>query len=222
MSRPFRSLPSASFPPSLAGRRIARGRRGAANLTSDATCIGPATLSPSWISITPSSVRTPREIFSSLSSQGYNVTYHRVPITRDQSPEDRYLDVYTTLLKDVSTSSALVFNCGIGVVRTTFAMSAAVMVRRKRVMLEQGGRDPLGLSDAPASASASEGRGGEKDEEDVARAKRVLKARNEQSRRDRSLLGLMSVLQKSEFGCLSLSLCFPSSLRLGAERGADE
>lgn len=72
-------------------------------------------------------------------------------------------------------------------------MSAALIVRRKQVLMETG-RDPFGL------VVQKEGGGGVNEEEDVRRAQMVLKARSEQAMRDRSLLSLMSVLQKSEFG----------------------
>ncbi|ORY84702.1 inositol hexakisphosphate-domain-containing protein [Leucosporidium creatinivorum] len=155
--------------------------------------IHPNSLTPSWLSVTPHTVLTPSEIFSSLTSapHSFNVTYHRTPVTRDQSPEDRYLDTYTTLLSTIPTSSSLVFNCGIGVVRTTFAMSAALVVRRKQVMSADaeggGGRDPFGL----VKRKGAEMEGGGK------KAREVLRRSEEEKGRDRSLLGLMSVLQKS-------------------------
>lgn len=135
-----------------------------------------------------------REVWEQVAASGYNVKYHRTPVTRDQSPEDRYLDTYTTLLADIPSSSSLVFNCGVGIVRTTFAMSAALIIRRKQVMMESG-EDPFGI--VPRSRSDNE------QEQAIERnqgAVRVLQARSEQAMRDRSLLGLMSVLQKSEGG----------------------
>jgi hypothetical protein len=83
-------------------------------------------------------------------------------------------------------------NCGLGLVRSSFAMSAALMVRRKQVMLERG-EDPFGIvpssrSDDGTGTALERNRG----------AVRVLQARSEQAMRDRSLLGLMRVLSKSE------------------------
>ena len=115
------------------------------------------------------------------------LVYHRVPVTRDQSPEDRYLDTYAEILASIPTTSSLVFNCGIGVVRTTFAMCAALIVRRRQMML-QGMEDPYGIVDDTKG----------KVEENV-KAAVVLRARSEQATRDQSLLRLMHVLQKSEF-----------------------
>lgn len=136
-----------------------------------------------WIAA--DSVRTVRELWEEMRAEGYNVAYHRVPVTQDQSPEDGYLDIYSSILATVPTSSSLVFNCGAGVKRTTFAMSVALIVRRKQ-MISEGKRDPY--------AGVLEDVFGKGDET----MQMVLRERSEQATRDRSLLGLMSVLQKSE------------------------
>jgi len=65
--------------------------------------------------------------------------YHRIKILFDQ---DNYLDVCLRVLRDIDPSkTALVFSCGVGAVRTTFAMAAASLVRRKQ-MLANGVTDP--------------------------------------------------------------------------------
>lgn len=65
-------------------------------------------------------------------------------------------------------------------------------------MSGEGGRDPFGLTAGTGKEGAGKrGVGGEK-------ARAVLLAREEQAKRDRSLLSLMSVLQKSESRVLSL------------------
>lgn len=144
------------------------------------------------------SVRTVRELWEEVAAEGYNLAYHRVPVTRDQSPEDRYLDHYTAILATVPTSSSLVFNCGLGVVRTTFAMSTALIVRRRQLMLS-GKADPYQIGEAglaglgfgagsgPASPGAPGTPGGS--------AVRVLQQLSEQNQRDKSLLRLMTVLR---------------------------
>ncbi|KAK4050677.1 hypothetical protein OIV83_003403 [Microbotryomycetes sp. JL201] len=152
--------------------------------------IRPEHIVSSWIAV--DSVRTVREVWEQVAADGYNVVYHRTPVTRDQSPEDRYLDTYTSLLAKIPTSSSLVFNCGIGVVRTTFAMTAALLVRRRQLMLEQG-QDPLDIVPACSNSPSS----GEDEPQVNQGARRVIQARKEQVVRDRSLLRLMSVLQKS-------------------------
>lgn len=58
------------------------------------------------------------------------------------SVQDNYLDAYLRVIKQTDPlSTALVFNCGMGAVRTTFAMVAACIVRRKQV-IDNGLEDP--------------------------------------------------------------------------------
>jgi hypothetical protein len=56
--------------------------------------------------------------------------------------QNNYLDAYLRVIKNTDpVRSALVFSCGMGAVRTTFAMVAAVIVRRK-MLLARGLEDP--------------------------------------------------------------------------------
>ena len=49
--------------------------------------------------------------------------------------QDNYLDAYLRVIKGTDPlKTALVFNCGMGAVRTTFAMVAACIMRRKQLM----------------------------------------------------------------------------------------
>jgi len=64
--------------------------------------------------------------------------------------QDNYLDAYLDVIRETDpTKTALVFSCGMGAVRTTFAMVAASLVRRKQIMAN-GGPDPY-ASKAPQS-----------------------------------------------------------------------
>lgn len=138
---------------------------------------------PSWVSA--DEVLTAKELFSNIRQEGYNVLYYRTPVGRDQSPSDGYLDTYTSLLASIPTSTSLVFNCGAGVVRSTFAMSVALIVRRKQ-LLDQGHADPY-------EAAVREG-GYTLHEAPNQGAVKVLKAQSEQAARDKSLLRLMHIL----------------------------
>ncbi|KAI5474355.1 metal ion binding protein, partial [Pseudohyphozyma bogoriensis] len=100
-------------------------------------------------------------------------------------PGEQYLDTYRQIIATIPTTSSLVFNCGIGVVRTTFSMVAALIIRRKQI-IEQGGQDPY----RPHNV------GGATQQQDEAAAF-VLKTRSAQMERDSSLLRLMNLLQKS-------------------------
>ncbi|KAG1852700.1 inositol hexakisphosphate-domain-containing protein [Suillus subluteus] len=77
-----------------------------------------------------------------MRADGWNVEYHRIPISPDRPIEDNYLDAYLRVIKNTDpVRSALVFSCGMSAVRTTFAMVAAVIVRRK-MLLARGSEDP--------------------------------------------------------------------------------
>lgn len=59
--------------------------------------------------------------------------------------QDNYLDGYLRVIKGADPlSTALVFNCGMGAVRTTFAMVAACIIRRKQLM-NLGLEDPYAV-----------------------------------------------------------------------------
>ena len=137
-----------------------------------------------WVST--NAVRTVRELWNEVASEFSNLSYHRVPISKDQAPEQGYLDSYTSILASVPTSSSLVFNCGLGVVRTTFAMSTALIVRRKQ-LIDEGREDPYGI-EMEEAREVSPSR--------MMNGMRVK--RSEQALRDRSLLRLMHVLQNSQ------------------------
>ncbi|WFD25147.1 hypothetical protein MNAN1_000111 [Malassezia nana] len=102
-----------------------------------------------WVAVEKSEVRTVREVFAWVRSQRWRVSYHRLPVAPDQPLEHNYLDAYTQVIKDTDPfKTVFVANCGAGVFRTTFAMIAAVLVRRRQVVLlantdpmkEKGGR----------------------------------------------------------------------------------
>ncbi|KAF8340378.1 inositol hexakisphosphate-domain-containing protein [Cantharellus anzutake] len=98
---------------------------------------------PTWTAVDPSSVLTSREVWDQLKGEGWNVEYHRIPISPDRPIEDNYLDAYLNVI--ISTDprhTSLVFSCGMGVVRTTFAMVAASIIRRKQ-LLNTGLPDPF-------------------------------------------------------------------------------
>eukprot|EP00842_Homolaphlyctis_polyrhiza_P002749 jgi/Hompol1/3475/HPOL_006557-RA len=89
---------------------------------------------PLWLAI--DSLQTPREVFEDLINSGFNLMYVRIPIGPEQAPEDHYIDEYVNIIRGTSTQEPLVFNCGMGVGRTTFAMVLAMLIRRKQTVLE--------------------------------------------------------------------------------------
>ncbi|KAI0784287.1 inositol hexakisphosphate-domain-containing protein [Abortiporus biennis] len=97
---------------------------------------------PTWTAVDTANVRTVRELMENMGKDGWNVEYHRIPISPDRPIEDNYLDAYLKVIKDTDPSkTALVFNCGMGAVRTTFAMVAACIIRRKQI-ISNGLDDP--------------------------------------------------------------------------------
>ncbi|KAG8764126.1 hypothetical protein FRC11_004614 [Ceratobasidium sp. 423] len=100
-------------------------------------------LIPTWTSVDADSVKTPREVWKEAEEEGWNVEYHRIPITPDRAIEDNYLDAYLNVIKAVDPlETALVFHCGMGAVRTTFAMVSACLIRRKQ-LIARGFPDPF-------------------------------------------------------------------------------
>jgi Inositol hexakisphosphate len=56
--------------------------------------------------------------------------------------KDNYLDAYLQVIKDKDPlKTCVVFSCGMGAVRTTYAMVAASLVRRRQLMV-RGMNDP--------------------------------------------------------------------------------
>ena len=80
--------------------------------------LGDGTIVPTWVA--PEQVQTPREIYESFAHRGYRLKYYRIPISPEQRPEDRYVDEYARIIGDIGTKHALIFNCGMGVGRSTF------------------------------------------------------------------------------------------------------
>ena len=87
---------------------------------------------PTWVSVDEASIQTPKEVWEEVKNQGWRVEYWRVPIAPDRPIEvsvswpldianvqDNYLDAYVSILRDADPlTTSLVFNCGMGVVRS--------------------------------------------------------------------------------------------------------
>ncbi len=96
---------------------------------------------PSWIAL--DSIQTPRQVFDAFAASGYPLKYYRAPISPEQGPEDMYLDQYVDVLAGSATpNDPLVFNCGVGIGRTTFAMIVAMLLRRVQ-LINSGSPDPF-------------------------------------------------------------------------------
>ncbi|KAH0833089.1 inositol hexakisphosphate-domain-containing protein [Lanmaoa asiatica] len=108
---------------------------------------------PTWTHVDNVNVRTSRELWQNMRLDGWNVEVGlSILLLRHNSQfpvspacltnDDNYLDAYLRVIKDADpVRSALVFSCGMGAVRTTFAMVAALIIRRK-ILIVRGLDDP--------------------------------------------------------------------------------
>jgi len=68
--------------------------------------------------------------------------------------QDNYLDAYVRVIKECDPlKTSLVFSCGMGAVRTTFAMVAALLVRRKQLLI-RGLEDPFHMKSTISHTSS--------------------------------------------------------------------
>lgn len=89
---------------------------------------------PSWTAVDAKTVRTQQEVMEDLKTEGWSVEYHRIPITPDRPIENNYLDAFLDVIKSTDPfETPLVFSCGAGIVRTTFAMVARKLSPEYRV-----------------------------------------------------------------------------------------
>ncbi|KAI7904707.1 inositol hexakisphosphate-domain-containing protein [Cokeromyces recurvatus] len=87
-------------------------------------------------------VQTPKEVFESFQAKGYRLKYFRIPISPEQAPEDNYFDEYINVIRSLEPDDPLIFNCGIGAVRTTVGIIIAQIIRRAQ-LIERGKPDPF-------------------------------------------------------------------------------
>ncbi|KAG1133218.1 hypothetical protein G6F42_001646 [Rhizopus arrhizus] len=90
-------------------------------------------------------VQTPKEVFQEFQNQGYRIKYFRIPISPEQAPEDNYFDEYIHVIRNLEPTDPLIFNCGIGAVRTTVGIIIAQIIRRTQ-LIERGYPDPFPIS----------------------------------------------------------------------------
>jgi len=171
---------------------------------------GNGAILPTWTAVDNNNVRTSRELWEHMRSEGWHVevsvtirtvltqvlkmkyisiigecvagfgaevlTRFSIPISPDRPIEvcipsfslfmslssktqDDYVDAYLRVIKNADPlQTSLVFSCGMGAVRTTFAMTAACVVRRRQLML-RGLPDPYAarLPRSPHLSNAASG-----------------------------------------------------------------
>ncbi|EPT01640.1 hypothetical protein FOMPIDRAFT_1119753 [Fomitopsis schrenkii] len=153
-----------------------------------ATDAGEGAIVPTWTAVDSANVRTMRELMDNMRKDGWNVEYHRIPISPERPIEDNYLDAYLRVIRETDpATTALVFNCGMGAVRTTFAMAAACIIRRKQLIV-RGMDDPYvskAVVPKPMAVSPSS-----------SRLQQALEQASVQQDLNRSLLRMTSILQQ--------------------------
>ncbi|KAJ7145106.1 inositol hexakisphosphate-domain-containing protein [Mycena crocata] len=162
---------------------------------------GEGAILPTWTSVDTTNVKTSRELWGQMKEQGWNVDYHRIPIAPDRPIEDNYLDAYLRVIRATDPlRTALVFSCGMGAVRTTFAMVAASILRRKQLIV-RGLADPYAMKANPISTPVPIGTptsaaGNPPSQETESRILQALEQANAQQDLSRSLLRLTYLLQQ--------------------------
>ncbi|KAF8802506.1 hypothetical protein BYT27DRAFT_7196707, partial [Phlegmacium glaucopus] len=162
---------------------------------------GDGAILPTWTAVDTGNVKTSRELWEFMKKSGWNVDYHRIPISPNRPIEDNYLDAYLRIIRETDPiQTALVFSCGMGAVRTTFAMVAASLVRRKQ-MIDRGFPDPYALKSMnnaiPISSSPGTGSPGTPTNlQTEGRILQSLEQANAQQELSKSLLRLTYLLQQ--------------------------
>ncbi|KAJ7649811.1 inositol hexakisphosphate-domain-containing protein [Roridomyces roridus] len=160
---------------------------------------GEGAILPTWTSVDTSNVKTSKELWSQMKDAGWNVDYHRIPIAPDRPIEDNYLDAYLRVVRNTDPlRTALVFSCGMGAVRTTFAMVAASIIRRKQLIVrgladpyagKHSSGTPLGIMTPIAGSPPTQ--------ETESRIMQALEQASAQQDLSKSLLRLTYLLQQS-------------------------
>ncbi|KAF8071749.1 inositol hexakisphosphate-domain-containing protein [Lyophyllum atratum] len=160
---------------------------------------GEGAILPTWTSVDSNNVKTSRELWEYMKDQGWNVDYHRIPISPDRPIEDNYLDAYVRVIRETDPlRTSLVFSCGMGAVRTTFAMVAATLVRRKQ-LIALGMPDPYALKPPQLGSTptaSSSGVSTPTNSQTEARIMLALEQANAQQDLSKSLLRLTYLLQQ--------------------------
>ncbi|THH21421.1 hypothetical protein EW146_g157 [Bondarzewia mesenterica] len=164
---------------------------------------GDGAILPTWTAVDAGNVKTSRELWEYMKSEGWRVEYYRIPISPNRPIEDNYLDAYLQVIKKTDPlQTSLVFSCGMGAVRTTFAMVAASIVRRRQLML-RGLGDPYAGKGIGTPASGIGTPNGMQSPEtrglpNEAKIMQALEQASAQQDMNRSLLRLTYIMQQCQ------------------------
>ncbi|KAL2935177.1 Paladin [Bienertia sinuspersici] len=91
-----------------------------------------------WEPVTSDFVKTPLEVYEELKTEGFLVTYERVPVTDEKSPKESDFDVLVNKISLVDLNSEIIFNCQMGRGRTTTGMVIATLIYLNRIGASAG------------------------------------------------------------------------------------
>ncbi|EPS73348.1 hypothetical protein M569_01409, partial [Genlisea aurea] len=86
-------------------------------------------ISVAWEQVSLNSVQTPLEVFRCFETYGYPIKYARVPITDGKAPKASDFDTLVSNILSASKDTAFVFNCQMGIGRTTTGTVIACLLK---------------------------------------------------------------------------------------------
>ncbi|KAH6768947.1 metal ion-binding protein [Perilla frutescens var. frutescens] len=128
-------------------------------------------ISDAWEHVNAHAVQTPREVFRCFEDDGFPIKYARVPITDGKAPKGSDFDTLAMNIVSASKDTAFVFNCQMGIGRTTTGTVIACLLKLRidygrpiRVLVDDPSqkelishRDDDSEDYIPSSVSSSEG-----------------------------------------------------------------
>ncbi|KAL0436060.1 UNVERIFIED_CONTAM: Paladin [Sesamum radiatum] len=86
-------------------------------------------ISDAWEHVSLPAVQTPREVFRCFEEDGFPIKYARVPITDGKAPKGSDFDTLAMNIISASKDTAFVFNCQMGIGRTTTGTVIACLLK---------------------------------------------------------------------------------------------
>ncbi|KAL3531572.1 hypothetical protein ACH5RR_010894 [Cinchona calisaya] len=115
-----------------------------------------------WEHVRPDAVQTPLEVFNCLEDDGFPIKYARVPITDGKAPKSSDFDLLAVNIASASKETAFVFNCQMGIGRTTTGTVTACLLKLRldygrpiRILLDKPSHEEFGCG--ISSGDESEG-----------------------------------------------------------------
>lgn len=111
------------------------------------------TVAPVWVDINDSNVKTVKEVFDDLKSEGFSLDYRRIPISDEEAAEVKDFDALRDYVGCAKSDQNLVFNCQAGKGRTTTGMMIAEVCQRNHEISDDYVGPPRSGERAPDTTS---------------------------------------------------------------------